>query len=188
MNTTTPLVDAAVDDTALEDKNQPHTDWITADAGRKIEKKLNEAVEKIDDLKNKLAKWESELSSVMPPDFKDWHQNSRDEWPEVAKGVIKSLREREEFAYTSLNLKHDALKESHAREAQLRAAFRMSLIRAYTAGNFHGHHTTVDGGYVDVHHSDITTYWAESIDEMLNDGSLPEAQSALSAFTAKHEL
>ena len=43
MNSTTPLVDAAVNDTAFEDKNQPHTDWITAYAGREIEAKMNEA-------------------------------------------------------------------------------------------------------------------------------------------------
>lgn len=128
MNSTTPLVDAAVNDTAFEDKNQPHTDWITADAGRKIEKKLNEAVEKIDDLKNKLAKWESELSSVMPPDFKDWHQNSRDEWPEVARGVIKSLREREEFAFSCLNEERNALLASRAREAQLRTALEWCSV------------------------------------------------------------
>lgn len=121
MNTETPLVDAAVNDTALEDKNQPHTDWITADAGREIEKKLNEAVEKITDLEKKLAKWESELSSAMPPDFKDWHENSKEEWPEVARSVIVSLREREAFAFSAVDREHRELVQAYAREAQLRS-------------------------------------------------------------------
>ena len=43
MSTTTPLVDAAVNDTAFEDKSQPHTDWITAYAAREIEEKLNKS-------------------------------------------------------------------------------------------------------------------------------------------------
>ena len=46
-----------------------------------------------------LAKWESELSKVMPPDFKDWWQNSRDEWPEVARRTIEALKAREEEAW-----------------------------------------------------------------------------------------
>ena len=31
---------------------------------------------------------------VMPPDFKDWHENSRQEWPLIAAMTIESLRER----------------------------------------------------------------------------------------------
>lgn len=45
-----------------------------------------------------LAKWHAELSAVMPADFKDWHQNSPDEWPIVAAQVIRNLRAREESA------------------------------------------------------------------------------------------
>jgi hypothetical protein len=43
--------------------------------------------------------YERELSAVMPPDFKDWWENDRTEWPLVAKSVIEGLREREHFAY-----------------------------------------------------------------------------------------
>jgi len=32
------------------------------------------------------------LSAVMPPDFKDWHQNSKQEWPQIAAEVIQNLR------------------------------------------------------------------------------------------------
>jgi hypothetical protein len=45
----------------------------------------------------KLAKWESELSRTMPADFKDWWQNSPDEWPEVARMVIEGLRKQVEM-------------------------------------------------------------------------------------------
>lgn len=45
-----------------------------------------------------VADYERELSAVMPADFKDWHQNSRAEWPQVSAGVIRSLREQLAFA------------------------------------------------------------------------------------------
>lgn len=45
--------------------------------------------------------WEQALSAVMPPDFKDWWQNSPAEWPSIAAGVIATLRDRE-----SLLLEH----------------------------------------------------------------------------------
>lgn len=64
MNTATPLVDAAVNDAAFEDKSQPHTDWITAYAGREIEAKLNEAVEKIIGLEAEVAKWKSHFIAL----------------------------------------------------------------------------------------------------------------------------
>ena len=44
--------------------------------------------------------WRSELSKVMPPDFKDWWQNSPREWPIVARWCIENLRNR-------LNLAHN---------------------------------------------------------------------------------
>lgn len=37
---TTPLTDCAVDDTALENKNAPHTDWVTAHFARTLETRL----------------------------------------------------------------------------------------------------------------------------------------------------
>lgn len=55
-----------------------------------------------ENLKSSLKKWEDELSSIMPPDYKDWWQNSREEWPEIAKQTILSLRERELFAWDAV--------------------------------------------------------------------------------------
>ncbi len=50
----------------------------------------------------RLLNWESEISAVMPLDFKDWWQNSKEEWPLVTKEVITNLREREEIAWSFL--------------------------------------------------------------------------------------
>ena len=54
------------------------------------------------DLIKRLEHYEQALSAVMPPDFKDWWQNSKDEWPVVAAGVIENLRKREELAWEQL--------------------------------------------------------------------------------------
>ena len=40
-------------------------------------------------LERELAQWQAELSKVMPPDFKDWWENSKAEWPLVARLVIE---------------------------------------------------------------------------------------------------
>lgn len=47
----------------------------------------------------RLERYDQVLSAVMPNDFKDWWENSRDEWPDVAAGVITNLRQREELAW-----------------------------------------------------------------------------------------
>lgn len=52
----------------------------------------------------RLKRYDELLSSVMPLDFKDWWHSSKEEWPEVAAGVIESLREREELAWEHVNL------------------------------------------------------------------------------------
>jgi len=46
-----------------------------------------------------LIEWETEISKVMPADYKDWWQNDRAEWPVVARMNIESLREREQLAW-----------------------------------------------------------------------------------------
>ena len=42
--------------------------------------------------------WKAAIDPVMPPDFKDWHDNNINDLPEVAALVIKNLRERLEAA------------------------------------------------------------------------------------------
>lgn len=58
--------------------------------------------ERIAELEQQLATWETELSAVMPPDFKDWYQNAKSEWPTVACMVIESLRASEAQAWDHL--------------------------------------------------------------------------------------
>jgi hypothetical protein len=56
-----------------------------------------------DALREKLTEWETKLSTVMPHDFKDWHRNNPDEWPEIAAMVIKNLREQLELTEPQLD-------------------------------------------------------------------------------------
>lgn len=42
MNTDTPRTDEVVNDTALENKNHPHTDWVTAHFARQLERELSQ--------------------------------------------------------------------------------------------------------------------------------------------------
>lgn len=41
----------------------------------------------------RLKRYDDLLSAYFPPDFKDWHQNSRDEWPEI---TVMALRGRDD--------------------------------------------------------------------------------------------
>ena len=61
-----------------------------------------------------IERWESELSAAMPPDFNDWHENAKSEWPEVARRVIESLRDREEWALNALKQQAAALESAIA--------------------------------------------------------------------------
>ena len=60
----------------------------------------------------RLQRYDEELSNVMPKDYKDWWENSPEEWPIVAKSSIESLREREEIAWEHLAIANKKL-EAH---------------------------------------------------------------------------
>ena len=47
-------------------------------------------------------RWRSAIEPEIPADMKDWHQNSPDEWPEVAAAVLRSRREDAEMALEML--------------------------------------------------------------------------------------
>lgn len=67
------------------------------------------------DASDALRKWEYELSKVMPPDYTGWWENSRSEWPVVARATIESIRGREEsMAESALRL---AAEKHRLREA-----------------------------------------------------------------------
>lgn len=50
----------------------------------------------------RLQRYDDELSSVMPEDYKDWWQNSKEEWPLLAKLSIEDHRASEELAWDQL--------------------------------------------------------------------------------------
>ena len=62
----------------------------------------------------KLARWEDELSAVMPPDFKDWWQNSREEWPMVARMVIEGSDSERDILERQLAAEREQIKANHA--------------------------------------------------------------------------
>ena len=53
-------------------------------------------------------------------------------------------------------------------------ALPVALVRAYNAGYMAGHHDTVEGGFVDIHPSDMDTYHADVVAEL----GLPAAPQA----------
>jgi hypothetical protein len=64
-------------------------------------------------------------------------------------------------------------------------SFEISLARAYAAGHQRGHEDTVEGIFTEVWREDTSTYFAADIREMMADGSLPEAQTAIAKATGK---
>lgn len=57
--------------------------------------------------------------------------------------------------------------ESHPAPAVPQAdALPVALVRAYNAGYMAGHHDTVEGGFVDIHPSDMDTYHADVVAEL----------------------
>ena len=51
-----------------------------------------ELLAEINRLTAQVADYETRLSTEMPPDCKDWWQNARSEWPEVATAVLRMRR------------------------------------------------------------------------------------------------
>lgn len=67
-------------------------------------KTIRELIANTKDELARLKRYDEELSAIMPKDFKDWWENSKEEWPIVARGVIENLRKREELAWEQVNL------------------------------------------------------------------------------------
>jgi len=69
--------------------------WLACTLSKELRRKQDE----INSLTQTLRKWEDELSTEMPPEFKDWWQNDRAEWPMVATALIRSLKADNERAW-----------------------------------------------------------------------------------------
>jgi hypothetical protein len=130
MNTPTPLTDAASgfvldanDHYTQAFEAHPDGTYVPADFARELECQLAESrreTERLAALVFEQAKelaeskrlhkeacaanetWERELSAVMPAGYKDWWQNSKAEWPVVARLTIENLRKREEGAWAMM--------------------------------------------------------------------------------------
>ena len=59
----------------------------------------------------RLARYDDLLSKVMPADFKDWHQNSKEEWPEIAAQVVTNLREHIDEANEELDMLYASIEK-----------------------------------------------------------------------------
>jgi len=53
-----------------------------------------EAGERLAEQHMRIKQWHDALTPLMPSDFKCWHENNPNEWPEVTARVIASQRER----------------------------------------------------------------------------------------------
>ena len=60
---------------------------------------------------DRLRRYDEELTKVMNPDFKDWHQNSKEEYPEIAAWVITNLREQLDWAHREIVRLYEELKD-----------------------------------------------------------------------------
>lgn len=95
-----------------EETNQenPDIDWYCQEYDLCLER-IND-LRKIRSELERLQRYDYELSSVMPKDYKDWWQNSKEEWPEVAKCSIESLREREEQAWQQVEFAYEEMERN----------------------------------------------------------------------------
>jgi hypothetical protein len=56
----------------------------------------------------RIADYEARLASVMPVDFKDWHDNSKAEWPSLTASLIANFRDQlQKKTETQLADQHD---------------------------------------------------------------------------------
>jgi len=62
----------------------------------------------------RLKLYDEEISKEMPLDFKDWWENSPEEYPLVARWVIENLRKDREWCYEVMDKQALKIKELEA--------------------------------------------------------------------------
>jgi cephalosporin-C deacetylase-like acetyl esterase len=84
----------------------------------------------------RLQAYDEELSKEMPTDFKDWWENSKDEWPVVARLVLEGRRrERDLYEQMVLNLsEHSAKQDLRIKELEVEVERLEVLAWEATAG------------------------------------------------------
>ena len=86
------------------DEREPHS-LIT-----KTLKDYFDELEKMTDLE-RLKLYDEEISKEMPLDFKDFWENSKDEWPLVTRLVLEGRRENLEWCYDVIDKQTQKIKE-----------------------------------------------------------------------------
>ena len=71
---------------------------FTGTPSERIERHLNIMQQEL----NRLQRYDEELTKVMNPDFKDWHENSKECHPEIAAWVITNLWEQLDWAHKEI--------------------------------------------------------------------------------------
>ena len=66
-----------------------------------------------------------------------------------------------------LESQNKALRATVAKLEAEAGALRAAAVHIYNSGYSAGHHYTVEGGYVDIHSSDMATYHTEEVAELL---------------------
>lgn len=76
----------------------------------------------------RLHDYDTRLSAVMPADYKDWHEGSKREWPELAAESIKMWRDRANEAYVEIERANALLRQAfEALDAGYTPAMRETL-------------------------------------------------------------
>ena len=59
----------------------------------------------------RLQAYDEELSKVMPKDYKDWWENSKNEWPLIARLMIEDLEKDREWCYETIDMMSKKIEE-----------------------------------------------------------------------------
>lgn len=88
------LLDAAEWAVKLQADIKAGMDAIDRGEFTTVDKMRDELTAEVLDAAERCAAYDAKLTAVMPPDFKDWHENDKSEWPETAAWCITNWRER----------------------------------------------------------------------------------------------
>lgn len=84
---------------------------MSGERERDLQAQVEALAKERDEARAEIIKWHTQLSAVMPMDFKDWHQNSPAEWPMIAAMVINNLtKERDDRLRALLREAGEALR------------------------------------------------------------------------------
>ena len=97
--------------------------------GRQLERELAEVTKQRDAFRD-------ELSKVMPPDFKDWWENDKKEWPLIARLTIEGKQRLMDMDQETIEGLHKQLDEVTKQRDALVSAIRVhKAALAFTLGD-----------------------------------------------------